>query len=50
MDLCIRGVKAGVIWSNGEPFVMPNTIRMNLALPFDKMKEAFDRLKEKAFV
>ena len=49
-DLQIRGVKAGVIWSNGESFVMPNTIRMNLALPFEVMKEAFERLKEKAFI
>lgn len=45
-----RGVKAGVIWQDGETFVMKNTIRMNLALPTHVLKEAMERLKEKAFV
>ncbi|MBQ6372573.1 MAG: aspartate aminotransferase, partial [Oscillospiraceae bacterium] len=45
-----RGVKAGVIWQDGETFVMKNTIRMNLALPTHVLKEAMDRLKEKAFI
>ena len=48
--LQLRGVKAGVIWQDGEAFVMPDTIRMNLALPTRLLKEAMERLKEKAFV
>ena len=49
-DLQYRGVKAGVIWQDGEDFVMKDTIRMNLALPTRVLKEAMERLKEKAFV
>ncbi len=49
-ELQKRGVLAGVIWQDGEAFLMNDTIRMNLALPFDLVKEAFDRLKEKAFI
>ena len=49
-DLQYRGVKAGVIWQDGEAFVMKNTIRMNLALPLRVLKEAMERLKEKAFI
>ncbi len=49
-DLQYRGVKAGVIWQDGEAFVMKDTIRMNLALPTRVLKEAMERLKEKAFV
>ncbi len=49
-QLQLRGVKAGVIWQDGEAFVMPQTIRMNLALPKAMLKEAMQRLKEKAFV
>ena len=49
-ELQMRGVKAGVIWQDGEAFVMKDTIRMNLALPTRVLKEAMERLKEKAFV
>ena len=49
-DLQMRGVKAGVIWQDGETFVMKDTIRMNLALPKKVLEEAMERLKEKAFV
>lgn len=49
-DLQARGVKAGVIWQDGETFVMKDTIRMNLALPMSVLKEAMERLKEKAFI
>ncbi len=45
-----RGVKAGVIWQNGEDFFWPSSIRMNLALPHQRMKEAFRRLEQSAFV
>ena len=50
MELCERGVRAGVIWQNGEAFIFPRSIRMNLSLPHAKLVEAFDRLKDKAFV
>ena len=49
-ELQKRGVMAGVIWQDGEAFLIENTIRMNLAVPFEMMKDAFNRLKEKAFI
>lgn len=49
-ELLHRGVRCGVIWQNGEAFVWPNTIRMNLALPKSRLVEAFDRLKAYVFV
>ena len=45
-----KGVEAGVIWQNGEPFGMPGTIRMNLALPESLLDEALDRLAKYVFV
>lgn len=49
-ELLARGVRKGVIWQNGEAFLMKDTIRMNLALPFAQEKEALDRLKKYAFI
>ena len=49
-DLLLRGVRKGVIWQDGEAFCMPNTIRMNLALPRSLAEEAFERLKKYAFI
>ena len=49
-ELQRRGVRAGVVWQNGEDFVWPDTIRMNLALPLSRLKEAMERLKKYAFV
>ena len=49
-ELLRRGVTAGVIWQNGEDFFWPSSIRMNLALPHERMKEAFRRLEQSAFV
>ena len=49
-ELQRRGVRAGVIWQNGEDFVWPETIRMNLALPLSRLREAMERLKKYAFV
>ena len=45
-----RGVHAGVIWQNGEDFIYPNSIRMNLALPKKLLAEALERLKKYAFI
>ena len=49
-ELLARGVRAGVIWQNGESFFWPDSIRMNLALPFSLLQEALERLKRYAFV
>ena len=43
-------MRCGVIWQNGETFFRPNTIRMNLALPFSLLQEALERLKQYAFI
>ena len=49
-ELQRRGVRAGVIWQDGESFVWPQTIRMNLALPLSQLQEAMERLKQHAFI
>lgn len=49
-ELQERGIRAGVIWQDGEAFMRKDTIRMNLALPHSLLEEAMQRLKEKAFV
>jgi len=50
MDELIRaGISVGVIWQDGRPFGGDYTIRMNLALPTDIIKEAFDRLQKYVF-
>ena len=49
-ELQRRAVRKGMIWQNGEDFVWPETIRMNLALPLSRLEEAMERLKAYAFV
>ena len=49
-QLQARGVRCGVVWQNGEAFMYPDTIRMNLALPLSLEKEALRRLKEYVFI
>lgn len=50
LDELIRaGIRVGVIWQDGRPFNKPDTIRMNLALPFSLVQEAFDRLLKYVF-
>lgn len=44
-----RGYRCGVIWQDGRPFHTPNSIRMNLALPFAQLQEALHRLDKAAF-
>jgi cystathionine beta-lyase len=44
-----RGVRCGVIWQNGEDFVWPDSIRMNLALPAALLDEALARLERHVF-
>lgn len=43
------GYDAGVIWQDGRVFHGPCHIRMNLALPLERVKEAFLRLDKKVF-
>ena len=50
MDTLIRkGWEVGVFWQDGRPFHDPYAIRINLALPTERVKEAFDRLYENIF-
>ena len=49
-ELQRRGVRKGVIWQNGEAFLWPDSIRMNLALPNSLLREAMSRLERYAFV
>lgn len=48
-ELLFKGFEAGVFWQNGEDFNLEYSIRMNLALPLSRVKEAFDRLKKYVF-
>ena len=51
MDQLLRaGWDVGVIWQDGRPFNKPYTIRMNLALPLSRVKEAFERLSKYVFI
>ena len=43
-ELLKKGFSAGVDWQYGELFLVPNTLRMNLALPYSRVVEAFNRL------
>jgi cystathionine beta-lyase len=49
-DLIKRGVRAGVIWQRGADFGDPDSIRLNVALPFSLVEEAMQRLKTRVFV
>lgn len=49
-ELLRRGVRCGVIWQNGEAFIYPDSIRMNLALPLSQLQEAMERLRKYAFI
>ncbi len=44
-----KGYEVGVVWQDGRAFHGPCAIRMNLALPFSRVKEAFDRFAEHVF-
>ena len=43
------GWNVGVAWQDGRMFHGPCAIRMNLALPLSRVKEAFDRLDKHVF-
>lgn len=44
------GYEVGVVWQAGRPFHGAHHIRMNLALPMEKVVIAMDRLKEYVFI
>ena len=48
-ELIRRGWDVGVAWQQGAPFHDPWGIRMNLALPYAQVVEAFDRLQKYVF-
>jgi len=48
-DLFYKGWKYGVYWQDGRPFHGEYNIRINLALPLSRVKEAFDRLEKYVF-
>ena len=48
-ELLKLGTDVGVAWQDGRPFNDPWGIRMNLALPFHAVQEAFDRLERYVF-
>lgn len=45
-DILKKGWDVGVAYQDGRAFNGKYSIRMNLALPFEKVKEALDRLKK----
>ena len=48
-ELLKAGYEVGVIWQDGRPFHGPYAIRMNLALPYALVQEAFSRLDRWVF-
>jgi cystathionine beta-lyase len=48
-ELQVAGLEVGVLWQDGRPFHGTYGIRMNVALPFSRVKEAFDRLDQYVF-
>lgn len=48
-ELLRAGIEVGVIWQDGRPFKRPDSIRMNVALPFARVEEAVNRLREYVF-
>lgn len=50
MDQLLKlGYDHGIGWSDGRPFNAPHGIRLNLGLPFEKIKEAVKRMDEFVF-
>lgn len=48
-ELYLEGLTVGVAWQDGRDFHGPCHIRMNLALPMSRVKEAFERLDRYVF-
>ena len=48
-ELLKAGWDVGVAWQDGRPFSEGYNIRLNLALPASRVREAFDRMKKYVF-
>lgn len=48
-DVLKAGWDVGVAWQDGRAFNGPCAIRVNLALPLSRVKEAFERLDKYVF-
>lgn len=48
-ELIALGKRYGVIWQDGRPFFFPDSIRINLAVPYALVVEAFERLNKFVF-
>lgn len=48
-DVETAGLECGVIWQDGRMFHGPCHIRLNLALPLSRVKEAFERMDKYVF-
>ncbi len=48
-ELLHAGWEAGILWQDGREFHGPTHIRMNLASPLSRVKEAFERLDKYVF-
>lgn len=48
-DVQKAGLEVGVLWQDGRPFQGPYHIRMNLAHPYTRVVEAFERLDKYVF-
>jgi cystathionine beta-lyase len=48
-ELQRKGVEVGVVWQDGRPFHGPNSIRVNLAVPTEAVKDAMARLDKYVF-
>lgn len=49
-ELLCAGWDVGVAWQDGRPFHRPYAIRVNLALPYGRVAEAFRRLDKYVFL
>ena len=49
-DVLKAGWDCGVCWQNGRAFHGETSVRINLALPLERVKEAFGRMKKYVFV
>ncbi len=49
-DLRLRGINNGIIWQNGDDFLLPDSIRMNYTLPKSLAVEAMKRLGKFVFI
>ena len=46
----MAGYKCGVVWQDGRQFFGPSHLRMNLALPKERVEEAMNRLRDYVFI